>query len=150
MLTTQIGDMVMYVKENRDRLMEQIKTTVENTIFLAEVSSDLTNSLKKRVEVTAGATCEVGDFICDTDKIVMMSSVLVDKDLIWETIVDRLDDPMLKVFGGLDDFVHKADKAVERRLSSLSHRHSSPSSVPTTTNHNHNFGGGGIHGGFSP
>lgn len=59
-------------------------------------------------------------------------------------------DPMLKVFGGLDDFVHKADKAVERRLSSLSHRHSSPSSVPTTTNHNHNFGGGGIHGGFSP
>ena len=156
-LTTPIGDIVTYVKENRDRLMEQVTTTVENAIMLAEVSNDLTKSLKKRVQVASSATCEIGDVICDADKIVMMSSVLVDKNLIWESIVNRLDNPMLKVFGGLNDFVHKADKAVERRLTSpLSRHHNSPStSRLSNNNHNHNFGGGGdggggLHAGFSP
>ena len=132
-LTEPIGNIVDKVKEGhdalvnnivqkKDSLMTNIASVVKNAIYTSGVNTGTFREFTKQIDFTVEATCEVGDVICDADKVVMIVSALADKRLIWESIVNRLDDPILTVFRGLNGLIHKVEKDVERRTASLSSR----------------------------
>ena len=113
LLVKPVGELVADVNEKGEEVVSKVDKTIESVLNmeLENSAGDATRSsieeLLREKNLLKEATCETGDFMCPVDRSVMISSIVLDKVMIWSRLVDAFEAPMASLLEGISHAVFR-------------------------------------------
>ena len=113
LLVKPVGELVADVNEKGEEVVSKVDKTIESVLNmeLENSAGDATRSsieeLLREKNLLKEATCETGDFMCPVDRSVMISSIVLDKVMIWSRLVDAFETPMASLLEGISHAVFR-------------------------------------------
>jgi len=116
LLVKPVGELVAEVSERQEEITDKVDKTIESVLNMElekthrDKSRTEIEELLREKNVLKAATCETGDFMCPVDQSVMISTIVLDKVMIWSELVDAFEAPMTTLLGGISHAVFRDEE----------------------------------------
>ena len=121
LLVKPVGELVAEVNEKGEEVVAKVDKVIE-TLLNSELEKSSGESERSAIQellreknLLKQGKCDAGDFMCPVDRSVMLSTIVLDKVMIWSRLVDAFEIPMGSLLEGISHAVFKDEGSPSTR-----------------------------------